>query len=307
MSRAALHVEGVSRWYGDVMALNGVELQLESGVTGLLGPNGAGKTTLIKLLVGLAEPGDGKVTLDGVPVRNSLECLSRLGYVMDGDSLYEDITAQRFVTDQARARGYQGSAAENRAQEILEFVGLEEAAHRPVRGYSKGMRQRVKLAQALVHSPDVLVLDEPLTGLDPVMRRDFIQTVKRVGDEGVTVVVSSHVLHEVEAMTNRIVLLHHGQVLAEGDVREIRDLIETHARRYRLGSPDPRALGRILLDQEETVASLSFDVGGVIVETHSPSQFCQLVQQLCAEGTHPVSSLEPLDEGLLSIFDYLVD
>ena len=107
MSRAALHVEGVSRWYGDVMALNGVELQLESGVTGLLGPNGAGKTTLIKLLVGLAEPGDGKVTLDGVPVRNSLECLSRLGYVMDGDSLYEDITAQRFVTDQARARGYQ--------------------------------------------------------------------------------------------------------------------------------------------------------------------------------------------------------
>src|SRR6185436_11662132 len=220
---AKLRLNKVSRWYGDVLALDGIDLELGPGVTGLLGPNGAGKSTLIRLVVGLASPGagtetqagvkltgaastasSGTVTLDGQIIRNNIEALARIGYVPDGDGLYEEQTARRFLVDQARLRGFLPAEGARRAEEMLVRVGLADAADRRAGGFSKGMRQRLKLAQAMLHDPDVLVLDEPLTGLDPVMRRDYIRIVRALGDEGVTVLVSSHVLHEIEAMTDGI-------------------------------------------------------------------------------------------------------
>jgi len=302
-----LRLEKVSRWYGDVLALDGVDLVVGPGVTALLGPNGAGKSTLIRLVTGLAHPGDGRVLVDGQPVRNNLPVLARIGYVPDGDGLYEELTARRFVTDQARLRGFTPGEAGDRAAELLTRVGLQNAIDRRTGGFSKGMRQRLKLAQALVHDPDVLVLDEPLTGLDPVMRRDFIRIVRELGDEGVTVLVSSHVLHEIEAMTDSIVLLHHGQVLAEGTVPDIRDLLDKYARRIRVGTERPRDLARELLTHDGLLAGLTLVDGGVILETLRPDRMCTLVQELAAAAVLDISSVEPLDEDLSSVFAYLVD
>jgi ABC-2 type transport system ATP-binding protein len=304
---AELRLEQVSRWYGDVLALDAVDLVVGPGVTGLLGPNGAGKSTLIRLIVGLASPGDGRLLLDGQPVRNNLDALARIGYVADGDGLYEELTARRFVTDQARLRGFVGAAAGARAEECIVRVGLKDAIDRHTGAYSKGMRQRLKLAQALLHDPDLLVLDEPLTGLDPVMRRDFIRIVRELGDEGVTVIVSSHVLHEVEAMTNGIVLLHHGQVLAEGTVPSIRDLLDTHARRIRVLCDQPRELARELLAHDGLLSGLQMTEGGVVLETLRPDRTCMQLQQLAADGAARILAVDPLDEDLASVFAYLVD
>ncbi|MGQ0551715.1 MAG: ABC transporter ATP-binding protein [Planctomycetota bacterium] len=326
---ATITVEKASRWYGDVLALDAVQLTIGPGVTGLLGPNGAGKSTLIRLITGMASAGSGvsrgrddagRVLLDGVPVRNHLPSLARIGFVPDGDGLYEDLPARRFLVDQAQLRGFVGAEAGRRAAECLQHVGLADAADRRTGGFSKGMRQRLKLAQALLHDPDVLVLDEPLTGLDPVMRRDFIRIVRELGDEGVTVLVSSHVLHEVEAMTDSIVLLHHGQVLAEGTVPDIRDLLEKHARRIRLGTPDPRGLARRLLEQENLLTALTLQPQALIVETMQPDTLCRVLQRFVttaaagAAATSPgagerleLHSIEPLDDDLGSVFAYLVN
>ncbi|HZJ72648.1 MAG TPA: ABC transporter ATP-binding protein [Planctomycetota bacterium] len=322
---ARLRLNRVSRWYGDVLALDAVDLELGPGVTGLLGPNGAGKSTLIRLVVGLASPGAGAesqdqvaatvggtpgagtVTLDGQVVRNNVEALLRIGYVPDGDGLYEEQTARRFLVDQARLRGFGPADGARRAEEMLKRVGLLDAADRKAGGFSKGMRQRLKLAQAMLHDPDVLVLDEPLTGLDPVMRRDYIRIVRELGDEGVTVLVSSHVLHEIEAMTDGIVLLHHGQVLAEGTVPDIRDLLDQYARRIRLTTPAPRELARELLQHDGLVTALELVDGAVVVETMGPDRMCSLVQDLAASARHTVTTVEPLDEDLTSVFAYLVD
>lgn len=302
-----LRLEKVSRWYGDVLALDAVDLTIGPGVTGLLGPNGAGKSTMIRLVTGLARPGDGALTVGGQSIRNNLEALARIGYVPDGDGLYDELPARRFLTDQAKLRGFVGGAAAARAGEVLERVGLGHAADRRTGGFSKGMRQRLKLAQALLHDPDVLVLDEPLTGLDPVMRRDFISIVRELGDEGVTILVSSHVLHEIEAMTNTIVLLHHGQVLAEGTVQHIRDLLDKYARRIRISTPEPNELARELLLQPELISGLELIEGGVIIETLGPDRMCSAVQTLAAEGRAVISAVEPIDEDLTSVFSYLVD
>lgn len=344
---ARLRVNKVSRWYGDVLALDDVDLDLGPGVTGLLGPNGAGKSTLIRLVVGLAAPGSGSdatgkapvvtattrassasaaggtggtgvaggtggmgagtVTLDGQIVRNNIAALARIGYVPDGDGLYEEQTARRFLVDQARLRGFSADDGARRAEEMLKRVGLMDAIDRRAGGFSKGMRQRLKLAQAMLHDPDVLVLDEPLTGLDPVMRREYIRIVRELGDEGVTVLVSSHVLHEIEAMTDGIVLLHHGQVLAEGTVPSIRDLLDKYARRIRVSTPAPRELARELLLHEGLITAVELGEGSLIVETMGPDRMCSVVQELAAGERAEITTVEPLDEDLSSVFAYLVD
>jgi ABC-2 type transport system ATP-binding protein len=308
---AAVRLEKVSRWYGDVIALNNVDLEFGPGVTGLLGPNGAGKSTMIRLVTGLANPGQGRVLLDGQPVRNNLDVLARIGHVPDGDGLYDELTARRFLIEQAGQRGFTADAGPARADVCLERVGLTHAAERRAGSFSKGMRQRLKLAQALLHDPDVLVLDEPLTGLDPVMRRDFIRVVRELGDEGVTVLVSSHVLHEIEAMTDTIALLHHGQVLAEGTVPHIRDLLDQYARRIRITTGEARELaGWLIAEAPEgipLVDSVSVDDGSVVVETQRPDRLCGAIQRLAADGHRRIAAIEPLDEDLGSVFAYLVD
>jgi ABC-2 type transport system ATP-binding protein len=307
VSSGVVRIESVSRWFGDVIALNSVDLEFTKGVTGLLGPNGAGKTTLIRLLTGLALPGSGRVLLDGHPLRNNLDALSRIGYVADGDALYDELTARRFLEDQAAMRGFSRAAGKQRAVEVLERVGLSDAIDRRSGGFSKGMRQRLKLAQAMLHDPDILVMDEPLTGLDPVMRRDYIRLTRELGDEGKTVVVSSHVLHEIEAMTDSIVLMRHGQVLAEGTVAEIRDKLDTHARRIRLVAEKPRFFATRLLQEDGLLSGLVLETNALVVETRHPDRLCAFLGQAAVDRELDVCSIEPLDDDLTSVFAYLVE
>jgi ABC-2 type transport system ATP-binding protein len=225
---ATLEYVRASKWYGPVIALNDVTTAVGPGVTGLLGPNGAGKSTFLKLAAGQLAPSQGEVRVLGRISWGSPELFHRVGICPEPDAFWESLTGLQFLTALLSLTGFDEAEGRRRAEAALEQVALADARNRKIGGYSKGMRQRIKLAQALAHDPEVLLLDEPLSGMDPVNRRRIVDLVKKLGREGRTVLVSSHILHEVEAMTRRVLLIHNGRILAEGDVREIRDLMDEH-------------------------------------------------------------------------------
>lgn len=294
-----------SRWYGPVIALNDVTTVVEPGVTGLLGPNGAGKSTFLKLAAGQLAPSQGEVRLLGRPAWGSPEVFHHVGLCPEADAFWEGMTGLQFVTSLLRLTGYDEAECRQRAEAALGEVAMLEAKDRKIGGYSKGMRQRVKLAQAIAHDPQVLLLDEPLSGMDPINRRHVVDLVKRLGREGKTVLVSSHILHEVEAMTRRVLLIHNGRILAEGDVREIRDLMDEHPHTVALRARDPRALARAVVGSPH-VLSLTFGAEGqwVTVQTARPDDFYGTLHEAALEAG--VSEMYSPDENLESVFKYLV-
>ena len=302
---ATLEYVRASRWYGPVIALNDVTTVVEPGVTGLLGPNGAGKSTFLKLAAGQLAPSQGEVRLLGVPAWGSPEVFHHVGLCPEADAFWETMTGLEFVTALLRLTGYDEAECRKRAVAALEEVALLEAKDRKVGGYSKGMRQRVKLAQAIAHDPQVLLLDEPVSGMDPINRRRVVDLVKRMGREGKTVLVSSHILHEVEAMTRRVLLIHNGRILAEGDVREIRDLMDEHPHTVALRARDPRVLARAVVGSPH-VLSLTFGAEGqwVTVQTARPDDFYGSLHEAALEAG--VSEMYSPDDNLESVFKYLV-
>jgi ABC-2 type transport system ATP-binding protein len=302
---AALAYVRASRWYGPVIALNDVTTTVGPGVTGLLGPNGAGKSTFLKLAAGQLAPSQGEVRVRGRPAWGSPELFHRVGVCPEADAFWEGLTGLQFLTALLRLTGYDDAECRRRAKAALEQVALSDARDRKIGGYSKGMRQRIKMAQALAHDPEVLLLDEPLSGMDPVNRRRVVDLVKRLGREGRTVLVSSHILHEVEAMTRRVLLIHNGRILAEGDVREIRDLMDEHPHTVALRARDPRALARAVVGSAH-VLSLTFGAEGewVTVQTARPDEFYSSVVDAAVEAG--VSEMYSPDENLESVFRYLV-
>lgn len=302
---ATLEYVRASRWYGPVIALNDVTTVVEPGVTGLLGPNGAGKSTFLKLAAGQLAPSQGEVRLLGVPAWGSPEVFHHVGLCPEADAFWETMTGLEFVTALLRLTGYDEAECRKRAVAALEEVALLEAKDRKIGGYSKGMRQRVKLAQAIAHDPQVLLLDEPVSGMDPINRRRVVDLVKRMGREGKTVLVSSHILHEVEAMTRRVLLIHNGRILAEGDVREIRDLMDEHPHTVALRARDPRVLARAVVGSPH-VLSLTFGAEGqwVTVQTARPDDFYGSLHEAALEAG--VSEMYSPDDNLESVFKYLV-
>ncbi len=302
---AVLEYARASRWYGQVIALNDVSTTIGPGVTGLLGPNGAGKSTFLKLAAGQLAPSQGAVRILGRPAWGSPEVFHRVGLCPETDAFWEGLTGIQFVTALLRLTGFDEMESRRRAEAALDSVGLLEAKDRKVGGYSKGMRQRTKMAQALAHDPDVLLLDEPLTGMDPLNRRRIVDLVKKLGREGKTIVVSSHILHEVEAMTRRVLLIHNGRILAEGDVREIRDLMDEHPHMVSLRARDPRALARAIVASPHVV-SLSFGADGewLTVQTQKPDEFYRALPEAAIEAG--VTEMYSPDEDLESVFKYLV-
>ena len=271
---APLQFTRASRWYGSVIALNDVTVTVSPGVTGLLGPNGAGKSTFLKLAAGQLAPSQGEVELLGPRPGARPEAFHRVGLCPDIDAFWEHLTGLQFVMALLRLSGFEEAECKKRADDALEQVALLDAKDRKIGGYSKGMRQRVKLAQAIAHDPEVLLLDEPVSGMDPVNRRRVVDLVKRLGREGKTVVVSSHILHEVEAMTRRVLLIHNGRILAEGDVREIRDLMDEHPHTVSLRAKNPRVLAQAAVAWPHVI-SLSFGPEGewLTVQTARPDEF----------------------------------
>jgi ABC-2 type transport system ATP-binding protein len=294
-----------SRWYGPVIALNDVTVRIEPGVTGLLGPNGAGKSTFLKLAAGQLAPSQGEVRLLGRPAWGSPEVFHRTGLCAEADAFWENMTGLQFLTALLRLTGFGDVETRRMAEEALATVDLMDARDRKVGGYSRGMRQRLKLAQALAHDPEVLLLDEPVTGMDPVNRRRVVELVKKRGREGRTVVVSSHILHEVEAMTRRVLLIHNGRILAAGDIREIRELMDEHPHTVSLRARDPRGLAGALVGLS-SVLSLSFGGAGewLTVQTSRPDELYSAL--LAAAVSAGVSEMYSPDEDLESVFRYLV-
>ncbi len=304
-TEAPLVFARVSRWYSQVIALNDVSVKIPPGVTGLLGPNGAGKSTFLKLAAGLLRPSQGEVTLFGRSAWGSPEVFHQMGLCPEADAFWEGLTGLQFLQSLLSLSGFDEAEARHLAENALHQVGLLDAKDRKIGGYSKGMRQRVKLAQAIAHEPSLLLLDEPVSGMDPLNRRRVIDLVRRLGREGRTVVVSSHILHEVEAMTRRVLLVHNGRILAEGDVREIRDLLDEHPHTVTLRARDPRRLGAAIIGWPN-VLSVGFGAEGewITVQTARPDEFYRGLHEAALEAG--VSEMYSPDENLESVFRYLV-
>jgi ABC-2 type transport system ATP-binding protein len=297
----------VSKWYGNVIGINKLTTQVPAGVTGLLGPNGAGKSTLLQLATGQLFPSQGDVRVLGQKAWNNPSLNRFIGLCPEQDAFYEWMTGWDFVHTSARLGGLSRADAKDAAARTLEAVGMTKNSGRAVRGYSKGMRQRTKLAQALVHDPEVLFLDEPLTGTDPVARRDLMDIVQRLGADGKSVLVSSHVLHEVQSLTPNIILLNRGRLVAEGNVRQIRDLIDKHPHHIVLICAEYRRLaGRVLAwDDVEGVRVLPREKG-LMVETRSPDNFYSRLPALSLEEGLAIDEVYSDDDNLEAVFKYLV-
>jgi ABC-2 type transport system ATP-binding protein len=298
--------ERLSKWYGQVSGLNDVTVTVPPGITGLLGPNGAGKSTFMKLITGQLRPSKGTVRVLGEPIWGNPAIYHRVGFCPEQDAFYERMTGLDWVTALVRLNGMEPDAARSAAEQALEAVDLMEAAHKKIGAYSKGMRQRVKLAQALVHDPELLILDEPLTGMDPLMRRRTIRQIKEWARAGKSIIVSSHILHEVESMTSNILLINNGRIVAEGNVHQIRDLIDTHPHTVFIRVADPRTLARTLL-VEDGVISMRFEPGALVVETARPDAFYARVTQMAASGeAGAIDEVTSPDDNLQAVFQYLV-
>jgi ABC-2 type transport system ATP-binding protein len=307
MTTPIIAFDGVSKWYGNVIGLNKLTLHVPAGVTGLLGPNGAGKSTLLQLATGQLRPSQGTVRVLGESVWDNPALNRQIGLCPEQDAFYEWMTGHDFVRTCARLSGIGRREAVEAADRAMARVGMTEHMNRAVRGYSKGMRQRTKLAQALVHEPRVLFLDEPLTGTDPVARRDMIEVIRKLAADGCSVLVSSHVLHEIQALTPRIVLLHRGRLVAEGHVREIRDLIDKHPHRIVLVCDAYRTLAAELAAYPD-VDGIKFleQESGLLVETRQPDAFYARLPALATTGRLALREVYSEDDNLEAVFKYLV-
>jgi ABC-2 type transport system ATP-binding protein len=296
----------LSKWYGQVSGLNDVTAAIPPGITGLLGPNGAGKSTFMKLITGQIKPSKGSVAVFGEPIWGNPNLYRRIGFCPEQDAFYERMTGLEWVTALVRLNGLDEAEAIEAARAALQKVDLVEAADKKIGAYSKGMRQRVKLAQSLVHDPDLLILDEPLSGMDPIMRRKTVRFIKDWARAGKHIIVSSHILHEIEAMTSNILLINNGRILAEGNVHSIRELIDTHPHTVFVRGADPRALARRFL-AEDDVLSLRFEPGAVVIETSKPDSFYARLTHLATTGeAGSVDEVTSPDDNLQAVFRYLV-
>jgi len=300
-----LEADEVGKWFGEVVAVGRCSLQVGGGVVGLLGQNGAGKTTLFKLLAGLITPSRGEVRIDGLPLRDHVGLYRQIGFCPESDALPGWLTGREFLSMLVRLSGVPAARVRPRVDELLERFELTAASGRRLGGYSKGMRQKLKLAQALAHDPRILFMDEPLNGMDPTSRHEAIAAIRQLGQEGRTVLVSSHILPEVEEMTASIVLIHRGRVLAEGDVAEIRDLIPEHPTVVSLHCDQPRELAAFLVRQDHVVGVDCEGESRVVVRTdHALAFYRALPGWLLASGLS-VEEIHTLDDNLESVFSYL--
>ncbi|HEX9566836.1 MAG TPA: ABC transporter ATP-binding protein [Thermoplasmata archaeon] len=297
---------GVSKWYGEVLGLNGFTASFGRGITGLVGPNGAGKSTLFKLLIGQLHADQGGVRLLGENPWNNVPLMRRLGYCPEHNQMYGWLTGQQFVETLLRLDGMSSADARKAATDAMKVVGLSAAAHRLTRTYSRGMRQRAKLAQALAHKPEVLILDEPLSGADPMARIKILRTISEFAEAGGHVLMSTHVLYEIERVTNNIVLIHNGKAIASGDIHAIRALIDTHPHAVRLDTPRPRQLAQALARLDHVVSFEFPSAEELLVRTRKPDAFYRELPGIVADTKLEVRGLESPDDSLDAVFRYLV-
>ncbi len=302
-----LKAEKLSKWYGNILGISDINLEIGSGITGLLGPNGAGKSTFLKIAAGQLKPKIGTLTVFGETVFGNPRLFRRIGFCPEHDSAYSEMSGWNFILLLARLHGFSGDAATQKSAKALETVGLLESKDRPIKGYSFGMRQRLRLASSILHEPELLMLDEPLRGIDPVWRIRIIQLIKDYGRQGRTVIVSSHILPEIEAMTSEIILIHQGKIFAKGDIHRIRGLIDSHPHQVSIRCPQPRQLAARLIGSD-FIHSVEFtaDGRGLTVETGQRDLFFSSLMRLIADAGVQVEEITSPDDNLQAVFDYLI-
>ncbi len=306
MSDREIIFDNVSKFYGEVLGVNRVNLTIPPGITGLVGPNGSGKTTLMNLMTGLLRPTQGRINVLGV-APDQPELLFRfVGYCTQFDSFPRGMTGYGFIHSYLRLYGKTDKEAADMSWHALERVKLTDAAHRKIAGYSKGMRQRIKLAQAISHWPTVLVLDEPLNGLDPLVRAETIALFRTLAEEGMHVIISSHILHEVDAISDQVILLSSGYVVAEGKIHGVRTEVEDHPMQILIRCAQPSLLASRIFELDTVVeARVHNDGKGLLVRTRDPERFYLLLNRLVVDGVD-LESVAPADDDVHSVYEYLI-
>jgi ABC-2 type transport system ATP-binding protein len=299
--------DDVSKFYGEILGVNRVSLTISAGITSLVGPNGSGKTTLMNLMTGLLRPTRGTISVLGTTPSEPEKLFRKLGYCSQFDSFPRGATGREFISSYLSVHGYARGEVGDLTDAALERVSMTEAADRKVAGYSKGMRQRIRLAQSVAHNPRVLILDEPLNGLDPMARAEIIRLFRQLADEGLYLIISSHILHEVDMMSDGVILLHNGYVVAEGDVHGVREEIEEHPMQVLIRCDRPQLLAARLFEHESTVeARVHDDRQGLFVKTRRPDDFYLLLNRLVTENGLRVESVAPADDDLNAVYQYLI-
>jgi ABC-2 type transport system ATP-binding protein len=299
--------DDVSKFYGEILGVNRVNLTVSAGITSLVGPNGSGKTTLMNLMTGLLRPTRGKIRVLGTSPAEPEQLFRKVGYCSQFDSFPRGATGREFISSYLSVHGYARGEVHDLTDAALDRVSMTEAADRKVAGYSKGMRQRIRLAQSVAHNPRVLILDEPLNGLDPMARAEIIRLFRQLADEGLYLIISSHILHEVDMMSDSVILLNNGYVVAEGDVHGVRDEIEEHPMQVLIRCDRPQFLAARLFEHESTVeARVHDDRQGLFVKTRRPDDFYLLLNRYVTENSLRVESVAPADDDLNAVYQYLI-
>ena len=299
--------ENVSKFYGEVLGVNRVSLALPPGVTSLVGPNGSGKTTLMNLMTGQIKPTQCRVSVLGLTPDRHEEFFRRVGYCSQFDSFPKAITGHEFIYLSLKLHGMSSTDAHRLANEAIERVGMSEAASRRIAGYSKGMKQRIRLAQSIAHHPTVLVLDEPLNGLDPMARAESIALFQALGKDGLHVIISSHVLHEVDKISDQVVLMSYGYVVAEGEIHGVRSEVKEHPMQILVRCSRPNLVASRLFCQDHVVeAKLHVDGKGLLVRTQDADQFYLLLNRIVLDEDIAIEAVAPADDDVNSIYQYLI-
>jgi ABC-2 type transport system ATP-binding protein len=306
MSEGQITFNNVSRFYGEVLGVNRVTLSIPPGITSLVGPNGSGKTTLMNLMSGLVRPSRGEIRVLGIEPRRPEQLFRVLGYATQFDNFPKGLTGFEFIYSYLRLFGYASMKCKALATQAINRVRMGEAADRKVAGYSKGMRQRIKLAQAIAHDPVVLVLDEPLNGLDPLVRAETIEMFREFARQGRHVLVSSHVLHEVDVISDHVIMMSNGYVVAEGKIHSVRSEISDHPMQILIRCDKPGALASRIFQQDSVVeARILEDGAGVLVKTRDPDKFYTLLNHIALDGIL-ISGVAPADDDVNSVYGYLI-
>jgi ABC-2 type transport system ATP-binding protein len=299
--------DNVSKFYGEVLGVNRVSLSIEPGVTSLVGPNGAGKTTLMNLMTGLLFPTKGTVRVLGISPSDPETFYRNIGYCSQFDAFPKGLSGYQMIRSMMALHGVSASEAEERTWSAIERVGMTDAAHRRVAGYSKGMRQRVRLAQALAHSPKVLILDEPLNGLDPMARAEVIELFRKFAESGMHVVISSHIMHEVDIVSDSVIMMSGGYVVAEGDIQGVRHEMEDHPIQILIRCDRPAVIASSVFQQDSVVeVRIHADGRGLLVSTRNPDRFYELFNRIILQNRIVVEAVAPADENVNAVYQYLV-
>jgi ABC-2 type transport system ATP-binding protein len=299
--------DDVSKFYGEILGINCVNLQIAPGITSLVGPNGAGKSTMMNLMTGLLRPSRGQITILGTPTDEPEQLFRKVGYCTQFDSFPKGMTGRELISSFLLVNGLKRDEADELTMKALERVSLLDAANRKIAAYSKGMRQRIRLAQSIAHGPAVLILDEPLNGLDPMVRAETIALFRQLASEGLHLLISSHILHEVDMMSDRVVLLNNGYVVAEGNIHGVRDEMEEHPMQILIRCDRPSTLAARVFEQDSVVeAKLHDDRRGLFIKTKDADQFYLLLNKVVAEDEITVQSIAPVDDDLNAVYQYLI-